>query len=126
VWAAAVAARCSAFIRALPNGIATMFGDRGLKLSGGQRQRIAIARAFLRDAPIILPDRCGRTRSSTTATGLSAGAMVTASACSPGAVTIGPIACPGLPRPGGPPGHVKIDDDGRAADANHEDRLEAD
>jgi len=53
---AAVAARCSAFIDALPDGIATMVGDRGVKLSGGQRQRIAIARAFLRDAPIILLD----------------------------------------------------------------------
>jgi len=56
VWAAAVAARCSSFIDAWPAGIATMVGDRGVKLSGGQRQRIAIARAFLRDAPIILLD----------------------------------------------------------------------
>jgi len=56
VWAAAVAARCSAFIDALPDGVATIVGERGTKLSGGQRQRIAIARAFLKDAPIILLD----------------------------------------------------------------------
>ena len=40
----------------LPDGLATMVGDRGVKLSGGQRQRIAIARAFLKDAPILLLD----------------------------------------------------------------------
>jgi ATP-binding cassette, subfamily B, bacterial len=55
VLAAAVAARCD-FIEALPNGMATMVGDRGVKLSGGQRQRIAIARAFLKDAPLLLLD----------------------------------------------------------------------
>lgn len=56
VEAAAVAARCADFIDGLPEGIATIAGERGVKLSGGQRQRIAIARAFLRDAPIILLD----------------------------------------------------------------------
>jgi ATP-binding cassette subfamily B protein len=53
---AAAAARCMEFIEALPQGFATMVGDRGVKLSGGQRQRVAIARAFLKDAPILLLD----------------------------------------------------------------------
>jgi ATP-binding cassette subfamily B protein len=44
------------FVDALPDGVATMVGDRGLKLSPGQRQRISIARAFLRDVPILLLD----------------------------------------------------------------------
>jgi ATP-binding cassette subfamily B protein len=56
VLEAAMAARCGDFIEALPNGLATIVGERGLKLSGGQRQRIAIARAFLRDAPLLLLD----------------------------------------------------------------------
>ena len=55
VLRAAIAARCD-FVEALPQGLATMVGDRGVKLSGGQRQRIAIARAFLKDAPILLLD----------------------------------------------------------------------
>ena len=46
VLAAAVAANCDRFIASLPEGFATIVGDRGVKLSGGQRQRIAIARAF--------------------------------------------------------------------------------
>jgi ATP-binding cassette, subfamily B, bacterial len=52
---AATAARCD-FVETLPEGMATQVGDRGVKLSGGQRQRIAIARAFLKDAPILLLD----------------------------------------------------------------------
>jgi ATP-binding cassette subfamily B protein len=56
VWAAAAAARAADFIRALPEGIDTIVGERGVKLSGGQRQRVAIARAFLKDAPILLLD----------------------------------------------------------------------
>jgi ATP-binding cassette subfamily B protein len=56
VMEAAIAARCLDFIEALPHGMATVVGDRGLKLSGGQRQRIAIARAFLKDAPLLLLD----------------------------------------------------------------------
>jgi ATP-binding cassette subfamily B protein len=55
VLRAAIAARCD-FIETLPEGLDTMVGDRGVKLSGGQRQRIAIARAFLKDAPIVLLD----------------------------------------------------------------------
>ncbi|THD75371.1 MAG: ABC transporter ATP-binding protein [Bradyrhizobium sp.] len=55
VQRAAIAARCD-FVETLPEGMATQVGDRGVKLSGGQRQRIAIARAFLKDAPILLLD----------------------------------------------------------------------
>jgi ATP-binding cassette subfamily B protein len=55
VLRAAMAARCD-FIDSLPQGMATIVGDRGIKVSGGQRQRIAIARAFLKDAPILLLD----------------------------------------------------------------------
>jgi ATP-binding cassette subfamily B protein len=53
---AMVAANCSQFVDALPDGIATIVGDRGTKLSPGQRQRVGIARAFLRDVPILLLD----------------------------------------------------------------------
>lgn len=53
---AAQAAEADAFIRDLPNGYDTVLGERGETLSGGQRQRIAIARAILRDAPILILD----------------------------------------------------------------------
>ena len=56
VHEAVVAANCADFIANLPEGTATIVGDRGVKLSPGQRQRIGIARAFLKDAPILLLD----------------------------------------------------------------------
>jgi subfamily B ATP-binding cassette protein MsbA len=56
IEAAARAANAHDFITALPTGYATMIGERGQRLSGGQRQRIAIARAILKDAPILVLD----------------------------------------------------------------------
>jgi ATP-binding cassette subfamily B protein len=56
IEAAARAANIHAFIVGLPNGYDTVVGERGAKLSGGQRQRLALARAFLKNAPILVLD----------------------------------------------------------------------
>ncbi len=56
IAAAARAAQAHEFIERLPEGYQTPVGERGAKLSGGERQRIALARAFLRDAPILVLD----------------------------------------------------------------------
>ena len=53
---AAKIARCDEFIQRMPDGIDTIIGENGERLSGGERQRISIARAILKDAPIILMD----------------------------------------------------------------------
>ena len=56
VVAVAKAARCHAFISALPDGYGTVLGEGGGSLSGGEKQRISIARAMLKDAPIVILD----------------------------------------------------------------------
>jgi ATP-binding cassette subfamily B protein len=56
VLAAAAAANCDEFVSLLADGYATEIGENGARLSGGERQRISIARALLKDAPIVLLD----------------------------------------------------------------------
>lgn len=56
VIAAAVAANADEFIRRLPHGFDTIIGERGITLSGGERQRLSLARAFLKDAPLLILD----------------------------------------------------------------------
>lgn len=56
VMQAAKKARCMEFLEKLPQGIHSMAGDAGKMLSGGQRQRISLARAILKDAPIVVLD----------------------------------------------------------------------
>jgi len=56
VLAAAKAANCDEFVEKMPQGYATQIGENGAKLSGGERQRISIARALLKNAPIVLLD----------------------------------------------------------------------
>jgi ATP-binding cassette subfamily B protein len=56
VEAAAKAAEADAFVRSFPDGYATMVGEGGHRLSGGQRQRLALARAVLKDAPVLILD----------------------------------------------------------------------
>ncbi len=67
---AARAAQVHDFIASLPDGYATMVGERGLKLSGGEKQRVAIARALLKDPPILILDEATSALDSATEAGI--------------------------------------------------------
>jgi ATP-binding cassette, subfamily C, bacterial CydD len=56
LWDALTSAASDGFVRSLPQGLSTPVGEGGVRLSGGERQRIALARAFLRDAPLLILD----------------------------------------------------------------------
>ncbi|MDR2602357.1 MAG: ABC transporter ATP-binding protein/permease [Spirochaetaceae bacterium] len=72
VYRAAKNARCDEFIRAMPEGYKTVIGENGSTLSGGERQRVSIARALLKDAPIVLLDEATASLDPENETGIQA------------------------------------------------------